>query len=360
VTDTFQDSLHATQSGYWTTIEARSTPEDHPALEEMFGNHCASCHTTCGDCHVSQPNSVGGGLIEGHVFNETPSMTRNCTACHGSRVGSEYLGKHEDIKADVHFRQGRMNCVDCHTNAEMHGDYTTPEGELPAHRYDSDQLPNCQDCHATVGASEDEIQMHQMHGDQLSCQVCHSVSYTSCDGCHVAVSEETSNPFFRTEGSYLTFLIGQNPLQSEERPFDFVPLRHIPVAATSYEYYGDDLLSNFDALPTWAYATPHNIQLNTPQNESCEACHGNPDIFLTSDKVTPEELTANQGVIVQAPPPALGDISVSAQLTLPETHLKFSDDCLACHLSGVENVPVLPANHASYTNDDCSGCHNLP
>ena len=360
VTNTFNTSLHATQEGYWTAINARSTPEDHPALEEMFGNHCASCHTTCGDCHVSQPNSVGGGLIEGHVFNQTPSMTRNCTACHGSRVGNEYLGKHEDIKADVHFRQGRMNCVDCHSGAEMHGDYTTPAGELPAHRYDGAQLPNCRDCHPTVVGGEDGVQMHQMHSENLACQTCHSVSYTSCDGCHVAVSEETGNPFFRTEGTYLNFLIGRNPLQNEERPYDYVTVRHIPVAPSSYEYYGDNLLSNFDSLPTWAYATPHNIQLNTPQNESCEACHGNPELFLTEDKVEESERAANQDVIVFSPPPGVGDMGSLADLTLPVTHKTYSDECLVCHMSGVENVPVPPADHADYTNEDCGNCHKLP
>lgn len=362
ITETFGESLHATQAGYWTAIDARSTPEDHPPLEEMFGNHCASCHTTCGDCHVSQPNAVGGGLIEGHVFNQSPSMTRNCTACHGSRVGNEYLGKYEDLKADVHFRQGRMNCTDCHSGAEMHGDYTTPQGELPDHRYDGVQLPNCSDCHVAVGAADDEIQMHQMHATNLSCQVCHSVSYTSCDGCHVAVSEDTGNPFFRTEASYLTFLIGRNPLQSEERPYDYVPLRHIPVASTSYEYYGEDLLSNFDALPTWAYATPHNIQRDTPQNESCEACHNNADIFLTADKISESELAANQGVIVAGPPAAKGEVSTSMPIKVPESHLSFAkkENCLFCHLSGVENVPLPPNDHTSYTDQDCTRCHVLP
>ena len=94
--------------------DARSAPENHAALETMFGNHCSSCHTTCGDCHISQPNSVGGGFIDGHVVKKTPSMTRNCTACHGSRVGNEYLGKNEGFQGDVHFRSGRMNCVSCH------------------------------------------------------------------------------------------------------------------------------------------------------------------------------------------------------------------------------------------------------
>jgi hypothetical protein len=64
------------------------------------------------------------------------------------------------------------------------------------------------------------------------------------------------------------------------------------------------LLPNFNTLPSWAYATPHNVQLNTPQTESCNACHGNPDIFLTIDKVKPEEVEANLNVIVdQVPSP---------------------------------------------------------
>jgi thiosulfate/3-mercaptopyruvate sulfurtransferase len=242
----------------------------------------------------------------------------------------------------------------------MHGDYANPDGSLPDHRYYGASLPNCADCHAAVGTAEDEIQMHGVHGDKLACQVCHSVSYTSCDGCHVGVSEETGNPFFRTEGDYLSFLIGRNTLQSEERPSELVLVRHIPIAPSSYEYYGENLLTNFDALPTWAYATPHNIQRETPQNASCEACHGNADLFLTEDKVAPDELNANLGVIVESPPPSLGEIGSAKPLSLPATHLGFSEDCLACHLSGVETVPSPPQDHAEYKNEDCSRCHNLP
>ena len=67
----FATSLHATQAGYWTQMEARGVDnslESYHAAEEMFDNHCSSCHTSCGDCHVGQPASVGSGLIEGHVF----------------------------------------------------------------------------------------------------------------------------------------------------------------------------------------------------------------------------------------------------------------------------------------------------
>lgn len=311
---TFEASLHATQAGYWTVLEARSTPDDHPALETMFGNHCASCHSSCGDCHISQPDSVGGGLINGHVVERTPSMTRNCTACHGSRVGNEYLGKNEGLPGDVHFRAGRMKCSDCHTGDAMHASsgacvecHTTPEEGEPVskqHRYDGAQAPACESCHPQVGAEGDAVAQHSLHGDKLSCQVCHSVSYTSCDSCHVAVSEKSGNPFFETEATYQTFLIGRNPLQNYHRPYEYVPVRHIPADPESYAYYGDNLLANFDALPTWAYATPHNIQRITPQNESCNNCHGNPNVFLTVSKVRPEEVNANRDVIVpQVPAP---------------------------------------------------------
>jgi len=299
VVESYAESLHATQEGYWTSMAARGVPIDHPEVEEMFGNHCATCHTTCGDCHISQPASVGGGLIDNHVFQETPSLTRNCTACHGSRVGKEYLGQNEGIMGDVHFRQARMACVSCHSGAQMHGELDTEE---VSSRYDGVPFPTCESCHEEVVGGEDGNLMHVMHSENLSCQVCHSVSYSSCDGCHVALSEETGLPFFRTEGTYMTFFIGRNTLQDENRPYDYVTVRHVPISPDSYVYYGEDLMPDFNAVPTWLYATPHNIQLNTPQNESCDSCHGNSDLFLTTDKVAAEELEANQPVIVDTIP----------------------------------------------------------
>ena len=363
IAEVYPDSLHSSQVGYWTTINARNAPEDHPALEEMFGNHCASCHTSCGDCHVSQPKSVGGGLIDGHNFNATPSLTRNCTACHGSRVGNEYMGKHEDIKADVHFRQGRMKCTDCHTAAEMHGDYANIEGfttDSPMHRYEGGQLPECTQCHTSVGSADEGIQMHQTHGEKLSCQVCHSVSYSSCDGCHVQTSEDTGNPYFATEGTYLTFFIGKNPIKSDERPYDYVPLRHIPVSPTSYSFYTGSEMANYDALPTWTYATPHNIQRETPQNASCEACHGNQELFLTADKVAEDELNANQSVIVENVPAPIGEMSSEID-PMPENHASFAVGiCLNCHAEGGEDIPKIPMSHEGFDPEGCLTCHTTP
>ena len=360
-TAAYPNSLHNTQAGYWTTINARNgnVPEDHPALTEMFDNHCATCHTTCGECHVSQPQNVGGGLFTGHVFEATPPMTRSCTACHGSRVGNEFLGKNEGISGDVHFREARMSCVKCHEGAELHGMTDTAAGA--EHRLSGAESPKCTDCHIEVVNGADGIDMHVQHADgtTLSCQVCHSVTYTSCDGCHVAISEVSGKPFFQTQDTYSTFFIGRNPIQSEDRPYKYVPVRHVPVAPTSYEFYGDTLLTSFDALPTWVYSTPHNIQRFTPQNASCEACHGNPEIFLTADKVKEDELNANRPVIVGSIPGPV-DMFLAA-MPQPAGHAELAtDSCIACHAEGIREATVFPETHAGFSNESCTGCHKLP
>ena len=57
------NSLHTTLNGYITAIEDRCGCEfDDQGVGDFFDNRCAGCHTTCGQCHVSRPNSVGGGF----------------------------------------------------------------------------------------------------------------------------------------------------------------------------------------------------------------------------------------------------------------------------------------------------------
>jgi len=288
-------SLHSTLEGYTTVLAARSSPEAMPQVMEAYDNHCASCHTSCGQCHVSRPTSAGGGLLSGHEFRATPPQNLTCTGCHGSRVENEYKGKNESpggaaLPADVHYNPGGMACVDCHSEGELHG----AEAPDATHRYEGEQLPACTDCHP---ASEDIDQHTDAHLEKVQCQVCHTVAYKNCYSCHVQQSDE-GVPYFRTEPSEMAFLIGRNTIQSAERPWDYVTVRHVPIDRDSFAYYGDDLLPNFDALPTWAFATPHNVQRETPQNASCDACHGNAAVFLTEDKIAQDERVANQGVVV--------------------------------------------------------------
>jgi thiosulfate/3-mercaptopyruvate sulfurtransferase len=294
-------SLHSNLSGYWTVLAARSAPDKMAQLEEMMDNHCVKCHTTCGQCHVSRPTNLGGGLSAGHEFKGIPPMNLTCTGCHGSRVENEYKGKNRPVPADVHWIKNGMPCFDCHTADEMHGNVEAGDS-----RYDGPPSPGCQDadCHPGVAPGDGVPNHTETHFEAVSCQVCHSTTYKNCYSCHV--SQEEGVAIFKIEPSVMGFEIGYNPIQSEDRPWKYVPLRHVPVDPESFAYYGEDLLPNFAALPTWKYATPHNIQRNTPQTETCDACHGNAELFLTADDVLPEELDANQDVIVDEIPPPLG------------------------------------------------------
>lgn len=299
ITEASMDSLHVTLRGYDEAVYSRTIEELHDDIEYVESYHCNDCHATCGDCHVSQPASVGGGLVNGHEFNAVSSMSRQCTACHGSRVKDDYYGNHEGVPSDVHFR-ARMACTDCHTGDEMHGMGVSADA---AHRYDGPEEPSCESCHEDQVGVGSGILQHELHGTEiLSCQGCHSTSYTNCTNCHLDQTD-TGIPFYTVEAHELDFAIAKNFLRGADRPYEYVPVRHVPTDVDAFNFYGDDLMPNFDNRPTWSYATPHNIQRITPQTESCLTCHENDDVFLTDAKVVPAERAANAVIMLDHAPP---------------------------------------------------------
>ena len=291
-----ETSLHRTVQGYRTIMGERGLDLTNPVAQEAFDNHCSTCHTTCGECHISRPRAAGGGLVAGHKVKKVASISYTCLACHGGRVGPEYQGKNEGVQGDVHWLKQGMPCIACHSEAELHGDGTPYK-----HRFDGPMSPSCLDCHE-IGGADDSVAQHAMHADTVACQVCHSAGeYKSCYNCHVGTDDD-GLAFFKTDPSQMTFKIGRNPLQSEDRPWNFVLVRHIPAARDMFDFYGDDLLPTFDNVPTWKYAPVHNIQRVTEQNQACDNCHGNTELFLTEADVAADELEANKAVIVSEVP----------------------------------------------------------
>ncbi|GAB4328557.1 MAG: hypothetical protein Kow0074_24590 [Candidatus Zixiibacteriota bacterium] len=283
-------SIHRNLDGYTTMISLRSggafDPEN-PAYRDKFREQCSKCHTTCGQCHVSRPASVGGGFLSGHTFMKTPSILYNCTACHGSRVGEEYLGEREGYRADVHWNPGGKSCVYCHDATEMHVSSASYD-----RRYEVAELPRCEDCHA--GESQSNT-YHSMHWTDLQCNVCHSQDYKNCYSCHAGEGIQ--------EPSSLGFKIGRNPLPSSLRGYKYVVLRHVPIAPETFSDWGLSL-PNYSAEPTWRYASPHNIRRTTPQTDASitgncyEVCHNSETLFLRASDLRPYEVDANQDVIV--------------------------------------------------------------
>ena len=295
-TATMQSSMHGGLWGEKNLLAKRhgvSSYDDLPmVVRQGYEGECGKCHTSCGDCHVARPTSVGGGFIASHRFG-SPDMGNQCTACHGSRVGAEYRGQNEGFGADVHYVPGGMRCTACHTATEMHGDGTQYE-----HRLDVPG-PMCEDCHTDDAEANN---YHTRHWGDLQCQVCHSQDYKSCNSCHTGGGG-------LQQPSYMSFKIGLNPVPGK-RSYEYVLLRHIPIDPDTYAEFGTPDLAGYESEPTWKYAAPHNNRRWTdrtevPEGGSCStACHRTSDgvdgFFLRQadlDAMSPREADANRHLI---------------------------------------------------------------
>jgi hypothetical protein len=283
------NSLHTNLWGYKEAIEKRCDCEYDIESSEGFGMRCAGCHTGCGECHISRPNSVGGGLIAGHVIKKTPHMAYQCEACHGSRIANDYEGHTEGNQMDIHRFRGK-NCFFCHSGQELHGDGMSQNASGHyEHRYEVETMPRCEDCHSDT---QDANSYHEAHwggttGVDLQCQVCHSQPYKNCTTCHPNPAGSDSG--FTIHPSVVQLKIGQNTLPDLRSEYDYVIVRHVPVDPDST--YNDPMwggsgldLDNFNDVPTWKYASPHNVIRNTTQCEDAgggcgSSCHDNADTY---------------------------------------------------------------------------------
>ncbi len=294
INENYTNSLHVSLKPFTLMIDKRANRDKtvHSKVELAKKDHCYYCHSSCGQCHISRPNSVEGGFLDGHLYQKKPPMEEVCTACHGSRIKGEYFGENKGVLPDVH-RERHMKCEKCHTGQEMHGD-----GKDYASRYAVENGPKCIDCHKEIYNREAKnVITHRIHKDEASCYVCHAQPYKNCSSCHVG-KDKDGLTFYKTKTSWLDFKIGRNPLRTGKGSEKFVTLRHVPVDRGTFDFYVRDALSNFDSLPTWKLATPHNIRRKTPQNSSCNACHGNEPLFLLEKDIEDKEKAANKGVIV--------------------------------------------------------------
>jgi hypothetical protein len=277
------NSLHTNLWGEKHLIEQRGQCE-FATIEDGFARDCGGCHTTCGQCHISRPNSVNGGFVSAHKFRPTPHMTEQCTACHGSRIGIDYLGEDggglEGNLPDVHRDLGKK-CEFCHGKEEIHGDGLSDNASGHyEHRYEVKTMPRCEDCHD----DDDPTNFyHNMHWGELQCQVCHSQPYKNCSNCHV----EPAGVHYEIDPSVAQFKIGLNTLPEELRDYKYVVVRHIPVADNTYESWGLATLPGYLDQPTWKYSSPHNVRRFTAQTDTtgmaagdatcATACHDSGD-----------------------------------------------------------------------------------
>jgi thiosulfate/3-mercaptopyruvate sulfurtransferase len=97
------------------------------------------------------------------------------------------------------------------------------------------------------------------------------------------------------EGMKIGFNYDQN---APGATYDYMLVRHEPSDPDVFDYYLKDAFTNFDKVPTWKRASPHNIQRQTWQTANCNNCHGKRELFLAADDQLSYEQKANDPVIV--------------------------------------------------------------
>jgi hypothetical protein len=275
-------------------------PEHHKAA---YDQKCAICHGTCGNCHIVRPLVAGGGLKDGHNFIKIPDWYSVCVSCHISRGGHAFLGISPEADPDFHRDELEFDCLSCHDGHELHGD-----GQPVEQRYAYTELPACEDCH---GGLETSNNYHSFHYDDFQCQICHSQDYNNCGACHI----KDGHPDFE---AYMDFKIALNTLP-DLKNYKFALVRRTLAHPDNWVGYGEDLAyTNFDALPTYNYTTPHNslewtTRTNVADGADCSSnCHIrneggkliNVEYYLWADSLETWEVDATSAYTVDGQLPS--------------------------------------------------------
>jgi thiosulfate/3-mercaptopyruvate sulfurtransferase len=268
---------------------------------EGYNANCATCHGTCGNCHVVRPKIAGGGLSKGHKFTKTPDMVGICVSCHVSRGGHAYLGVSPGTQSDTHLQKMGFKCTNCHSGSELHGD-----GNPVDQRYAYAKLPTCDNCHSGLKSGN---MYHSIHYDDFNCQVCHSQDYNNCGSCHVH-GEGARVP------SYMDFKIAMNPIPDIKTGFNFCLVRRTLAAPDNWKEYGVDQYANFDQFPTYNYTSPHNLQKWTTrtQVEDGASCSSNCHIRNEGGVLINKELYLFEENLLDWEKSATGSITVDGNL----------------------------------------------
>ena len=287
ITTNFLNSLHFTSAGIKEIFEKRMGKKDVTKAEcrEIFTGRCGACHATCANCHVAAPKRSGGGLLAAHKFLDKPPA-ESCKNCH-SGIFDKMQGK-GGKEPDVHWEKEKMQCLNCHTGKEFHGN-----GKYYPNSKVYPLSPSCQQCH------EEELkkgEFHQIHSQKLSCYVCHAQPVESCYNCHAV--EKDGSIKYEVERSFTALKIGKNYMRSSHQPFEYVLMAHVPSSPQTFQDFCNAEAAAFNSLPTWKIARTHNIRTHTFQTADCASCHNNPSLFVTEADLEDYERKANAAVVV--------------------------------------------------------------
>lgn len=272
-------SLHRTTKGIECSYENRlskSGEEGQNLGEEYFQTQgCPDCHADCGSCHVRNASLlVYGqdytGLIDGHMFidaTDNEDITATCLACHAGSIAGCFT------EHDVHGSTGaQMNCMDCHKEAEVHGDGT----EYDTMIHSGALTTECEECHSENSLSGE---WHSgTHFEGVECWACHNVEYNTCTNCHGWNAPERGDaPAVMADDC----LIGRDSTTKKlttlvKGPVDAEMLTDVGVTLND-----EDLNTQSSLYPGFA----HGIVKPTADQAFCDRCHGEGTDLLKEEEL---------------------------------------------------------------------------
>jgi len=166
----FYSSLHYTTQGmkYWYQKENGGFESITGIPYEKLS--CKNCHTAnCDPCHSMEK--------EGKLFYSTKQAEKQelCLICHSRQKVMLYKIDQPRNELDLHFAKG-MECLDCHTAREVHGDGIAYQSMLEPEAMDT----KCENCHKEIPSTLS----HKVHQDRLDCSACHTRRVITCYNCH--------------------------------------------------------------------------------------------------------------------------------------------------------------------------------
>ena len=80
IAEHYASSLHMGLASFKKVTEKRlgSNPAMQDKLTQARAAHCGGCHSSCGQCHISRPESVEGGLLDLSVQSRPDRQGHGC------------------------------------------------------------------------------------------------------------------------------------------------------------------------------------------------------------------------------------------------------------------------------------------
>jgi hypothetical protein len=238
-----------------------------PDVHWTLGMGCRECHS------AEEMHGVG---VAADIDRYGVTGRKQCTSCHPGLAGTNayHRAGHLDTMAcQLCHAQPYKNCFSCHTqeDGETGAGYFTSNGTDPTRALR--RVPPAWSSATAYGAGA-----YVTYG---------SVEYRSLLAANTNhLPDEVGSTWWTAAAAPLppgdaliTFRAGLNPKFGEFGAKKYAVLRHVPIDADVFTYDEEGtpmpgLIPDLAALPTWKYASPHNIVRRTAITTSCDNCHG--------------------------------------------------------------------------------------